>query len=424
MSEVYLADSCDFLGERPRQYALKRFLPELNKNPLLYELFKQEAAIASTLHHPNIVACYEFVRDRADSFMVMEYVSGKEVGVISKNIQHAPLAERIKISLAIGMGVAGALAYVHHKRDSQGMPLKIVHGDISPQNVMVSMEGIVKLYDFGAFNDAYTDSEVVRGNYRYMSPEQKLGQRIDERSDIYSLCLVMLEAIFHDVAHQKSKDSIGYQQIIHERLALFPGVAQFLCRGLHEQCDKRFQSSHEMSQELTSLAHQQGSRDQTSLLKEVLKGLIHYSHVKNRRLMGQNDDRPVIIKMLLLTFMIFLLLALSVFYFAKMFEPKYHYKIPYWTEREVKYGQNGYSNYEKVWPNNGIYPDGQLVFKINPGFQVTIDGQIIGTTPLPNLLLPPGTYVVHIKNQKSSAVALKVLRVYANQKTDLVHNVE
>lgn len=421
---MYLADSCTHLGETSRQYALKRLLPELNKNPQLLDLFKQEAALASTLHHANIVACFEYVRHRTDSFMVMEYIPGKEVGIISKNIQHIPLSERIKISLAIGLGVAHALTYVHHKKDSHGQPLKIVHGDISPQNVMVSMEGIVKLYDFGAFHDAYSDGNVVRGNYRYMSPEQKLGLRIDERSDIYSLCLVMLETIFHNVTHARPKDSKGYQQIIHERLATFPKVAEFLCRGLHEHWDERFLSSNLMSQELATLAHQQDGYDQKYILKEVLKDIAHYPHVKSRRTLNLGEDRPVIIKMLLLTFLIFFLLAVSVFYFAKMFEPKYHYQIPYWSEREVKHGQNNNYGHRNGWPNNTMYPDGQLVFKIYPGYQVVIDGHIIGVTPLPNLLLPPGTYVVQIKNQKSSAVALKVVRVYANQKTDLVHNSE
>ncbi len=178
-------------GGFSRRVAIKRLLPELLGDPGAKELFRDEARIASYLHHGNIVQVIDYgVVDGAE-FLVLEYVDGLDAYRLVRTHGKLP----VPLALYIVGEVAEALTYAHARTDDDGKPLGIVHRDVSAQNVLVSWEGDVKLSDFGialaATRDTHTKTGMVKGKVGYMAPEQLLGRRATSAVDVYSLGITL-----------------------------------------------------------------------------------------------------------------------------------------------------------------------------------------------------------------------------------------
>jgi len=195
MAEVFLAQQRGLEGF-DRRVAVKRILPHLADSPDFVKMFLGEAKLAAQLAHPNIVHIYDFGKVDQDYFIAMEYVDGVHAGQLFK------LAERVPPVLLARMGAdaAAALHHAHELRGPNGKPLALVHRDVSPANLMVSFDGVVKLCDFGiakaaALSDQLTQPGQVKGKYAYMSPEQTVAGTLDGRSDVYSLAIVMWELL-------------------------------------------------------------------------------------------------------------------------------------------------------------------------------------------------------------------------------------
>ena len=199
MAEVFLAQQRGLEGF-DRRVAVKRILPHLADSPDFVKMFLGEAKLAAQLAHPNIVHIYDFGKVEHDYFIAMEFVDGIHAGQIFKV---ADARERMSPTLIarIGADAATALHYAHELRSADGKPLGLVHRDISPANIMVSYDGVVKLCDFGiakaaAFSDAsLTQPGQVKGKYAYMSPEQTVAAPLDGRSDVFSLAIVLWELL-------------------------------------------------------------------------------------------------------------------------------------------------------------------------------------------------------------------------------------
>ncbi len=160
----------------------------------------REAIIHSCLTHPNIVRVFEYFKTKESIFLVMEYVEGRNLRSLTERL--GALGERLPVAeaLFIARELARALAYAHAKTDPRtGKPLDLIHRDISPKNVMISTDGEVKLLDFGiactSVETRSTATGCVRGTLAYMSPEQVRGEEIDQRSDVFSVGLVLLELL-------------------------------------------------------------------------------------------------------------------------------------------------------------------------------------------------------------------------------------
>ena len=192
MGEVFLA-ALQRAGGFEKQVALKCVLPRFVEDSTFKELFEQEARLAAVLNHRNIVQVFDFGYDQRRAWLAMEFVDGVDVkAVYDRLAQPLPLG----ISLNIGISVARALHYAHRAVDPRGQPLHIVHRDVSPQNILLSYEGDIKLADFGLAFAAARDREddgTLKGKYAYMSPEQVKGQALDGRSDQFSLGVVLYE---------------------------------------------------------------------------------------------------------------------------------------------------------------------------------------------------------------------------------------
>jgi serine/threonine-protein kinase len=198
MAEVFLAQQRGLEGF-DRRVAVKRILPHLADSPDFVKMFLGEAKLAAQLTHPNIVHIYDFGKVEHDYFIAMEYVDGIHTGQAFKMDRPA---EKLSPTLVarIGADAATALHYAHELTNPQGQALGLVHRDISPANIMVSYDGVVKLCDFGiakaaAFSDQLTQPGQVKGKYAYMSPEQTIAAPLDGRSDVFSLGIVLWELI-------------------------------------------------------------------------------------------------------------------------------------------------------------------------------------------------------------------------------------
>lgn len=197
MAEIFLArENAD--SQMSRFIVIKRIRSTVAEDNEFVSMFLNEARLAMQLKHPTICHLYEFGFEAGHHFLAMEYVDGATVHKIARKAQ-AIGGVPIPIAITIVSQVAGALNYAHSAKDSRRVPLNIVHRDVSPHNVMVGYDGVVKLLDFGvakaSTQDVLTMAGVVRGKFAYMSPQQCVGEKLDGRSDIFSLGIVLYEIL-------------------------------------------------------------------------------------------------------------------------------------------------------------------------------------------------------------------------------------
>jgi serine/threonine-protein kinase len=182
-----------------RLVVLKLILPHLTEDDEFLSMFEEEARLVFRLSHPNLIKNFELTEIDGRHSLVMEYVQGEDVRRLDKfaRAQGKPLP--VGLVLRIIAEAAAGLDYAHQVRDAQGQPLKLVHRDVSPQNILVGFDGGVKVIDFGVAKAAgsthNTATGVLKGKYPYMSPEQATGQPIDGRSDQFALGVVLWELL-------------------------------------------------------------------------------------------------------------------------------------------------------------------------------------------------------------------------------------
>ena len=195
MAEIYAAETTGE-GSVRRPVVIKRLRPELIADPAAVSQFCDEANLLAALHHPNIVAVHDFGRSQNQYFLAEEYVAGRNLGrIIERRLSSTRRPLPVEIIAHVGCEILKGLEYAHSLRDGDGRPLAIVHRDVSPENVMISALGEVKLLDFGVVKAegrlTKTETGVVKGNVTYMAPEQARGLEVDHRADLYSLALVL-----------------------------------------------------------------------------------------------------------------------------------------------------------------------------------------------------------------------------------------
>ncbi|MAQ13271.1 MAG: hypothetical protein CMN30_00525 [Sandaracinus sp.] len=199
MAEVFKAKSHGVEGFE-KVLVIKRILPELSSNPDFVEMFINEAKIAVTLSHANVVQVFDLGRADETYFIAMEYVAGSDLATVLRRARKYDKPLPIELAVYVIAEVAKGLDYAHRRRDADLQPLHIVHRDVSPQNVLLSYEGEVKLTDFGIAKargsvEDGTAAGVLKGKYAYMAPEQARGREVDARTDLFSLGTVLYEAL-------------------------------------------------------------------------------------------------------------------------------------------------------------------------------------------------------------------------------------
>ena len=194
MAEIFLARIRKMTGFQ-KMVVIKRILPQLAQNTEFVEMFLDEARIAATLEHPSIVQTYDVGVLDENFFIAMEYLHGEDVRSVMRMLRNRNLKLPIEVALHIVISACAGLHYAHEKVGFDGHPLEIVHRDVSPQNIIVTYEGGVKLLDFGIAKASNRLRETrfgtLKGKVPYMSPEQCRGEPLDRRSDIFSLGIML-----------------------------------------------------------------------------------------------------------------------------------------------------------------------------------------------------------------------------------------
>lgn len=210
MAEVFSARALGVDGFE-KVVVVKRLLPELNEQENLVNMFVKEARLAVGLSHGNIVQVLDLGKHKGRHFMVLEHVDGWDLSELLDRMRlqaksdEQPPGAPITVAVHLIAEVARGLDYAHRRKDDRGTPLGIIHCDVSPQNILVSQEGEVKLGDFGIANvrsghfsnlqEPKDGNDVLKGKYPYMAPEQSLGGDVDARADLFSLATVLYELL-------------------------------------------------------------------------------------------------------------------------------------------------------------------------------------------------------------------------------------
>ena len=210
MAEIFKAKAPG-LGGFEKILAIKRLHPRYSQDADFIEMLIDEARITVELSHSNIGQIFDLGKVEDHYFIAMEFIDGRDLYRVMKRLKDRNLAFPMDAAAYVAAEACAGLDYAHRKKDSRGRPLHIVHRDVSPQNVLLSYEGDAKLVDFGIAKAALrayeTESGIIKGKFYYMSPEQARGETLDHRTDIFSLGIVLYEALTGDLLY-KDDDEI------------------------------------------------------------------------------------------------------------------------------------------------------------------------------------------------------------------------
>ena len=275
MGEVWLARRVDPAGVE-KLVVLKRLLSYLTEVPEFSDLFLQEARVTARLSHANIAQLYELIQE-PEPCLVMEFVHGVPLHHVTRALRLASRPFPMAAACRIGAATAAGLHHAHALLDLDGRPLAIVHRDVSPQNLIVSFGGSVKLVDFGiakmARSGHKTATGLLKGKIRYMSPEQTRGERLDGRSDIFALGVVLYELIVGETPFEGATDPEILRRLdagvvrppTAVRADVPPALERALLQALAPQRDGRFADAEEMQRALEAAERECPDRAEADL---------------------------------------------------------------------------------------------------------------------------------------------------------------
>jgi serine/threonine-protein kinase len=286
MAEVFLAMQVGPSGFR-RQVVLKRIHPHLADEPQFLEMFLNEARIAADLSHPNIVHIYDLFQDGPASYVIaMEYVHGETVFGLFRETRQKNLPISYGQIVRIISAVCEALHYAWEEPAPDGCPRRIIHRDVTPSNILVGIDGQVKLADFGIAkamqSEGLTKVATLKGKYGYMSPEQVRCEALDNRSDIFSLGAMLYEMTVGRRLFRRESDLKTLQAILVDPIpppssiaADYPAdLEPIVMRALARNRDDRFPTARAMAEALTEVARRNGWDAEASPLASLVREVV------------------------------------------------------------------------------------------------------------------------------------------------------
>ncbi len=260
MAEVWLALQTGIEGFN-RHVVVKRILPHLAEDPEFVQMFLNEAKIASRFNNPNIAQIYDLGAENGTYYIAMEFIHGEDLGRVMRRAWSSGQWVARHIALRIVADTCSGLYYAHTRTNDQGQPLRVVHRDISPQNILISFDGAVKIVDFGIAKAAdqvsNTKSGAIKGKFAYMAPEQAGGKPLDARTDIFALGLILYE-LMTGVRPLKRDSELATLQAAMEcaidlpsQVAEVPAeIDEVVMRALAKSPDDRYRDAREFQKAL------------------------------------------------------------------------------------------------------------------------------------------------------------------------------
>ncbi|MBC7741767.1 MAG: serine/threonine protein kinase [Bdellovibrionaceae bacterium] len=296
MAEVYLAKSAAANGLN-KFFAIKRILPQYSTNEDFVNMFKEEANVAINLNHSNVVSIFDFGIEKSQFFLVMDYVEGRNLRQIINELKRTNKSFSIDQALFMVKEVAAGLDHAHRCTDSKsGRPLNITHRDMSPQNIMVSFEGEVKVIDFGIAK-AETEQEetkagTLKGKFSYMSPEQAEGLLIDPRTDVFALGIVLWELLANDRLFTGSNEAAILRKVRDCQIpsirkvnpTIPPELERIVMKSLAKDRNVRYQTAANFHRDLNRFLNTQfpdfSTHDFSQFIKDSFKTAVNEGREK------------------------------------------------------------------------------------------------------------------------------------------------
>ncbi len=268
MAEIYL---CNVQGPEgfEKEVVIKRVRAFLASDPAFVQMFIAEARVASRLNHPNLVQIFDFDKHQDTFYLAMEYVHGHSLWDVRRRARERMVPMPPTLVAQIGASVARGLHYAHRLTE-RGVPLGLVHRDVTPHNVLLSFDGAVKLTDFGIAKagNKLTSPGMLKGKFAYMSPEQARGEEVDCRTDLFALGIVLWEMLTGGRLFDGDSDVAVLRAVQQSAIApparLNPDVPAELdaavMRALSRDPAGRFQTAQELERALSQVVMSQARR--------------------------------------------------------------------------------------------------------------------------------------------------------------------
>lgn len=288
-----------------RLVALKIIHEHLSDEQEFVNMFLDEANLAARLNHPNIVHLYELAKEQGELFLAMEYLHGQPLSQLSERVAELGTSLPPDLVAWIGARAAEGLAHAHDLTDDEGKPVGLVHRDISPHNIFVTYDGIVKVVDFGIARAegriAKTALGQLKGKFGYMSPEQALGHAFDHRADLFALGATLWEVALGTRLF-KGQDEVDTLRLVVESnvpaakdlVPDFPDELEAILRkALEPNPEERYSTSAEMARDLRGMIDAEGTKDHKETLATVISELFAEERASQERAITELREQAV-----------------------------------------------------------------------------------------------------------------------------------
>jgi serine/threonine protein kinase len=288
-----------------RMVAIKKILPHVSEDKDFIAMFTDEANITVQLQHSNIGQVYEFAKREDIFFIAMEYISGKDVKGIWSHMRQRKTFIPPELSCFIVQKMAEGLSYAHNKRDNFGNTLGIVHRDVSPQNVLVSWDGEVKVIDFGIAKaedkQSSTRAGTLKGKFAYMSPEQIRGLKLDGRADTFALGVCLYELLTGERGFSAESEFSLLEKVRNVEIKpptmvnrdIPPELERIVFKALAKDRDDRYLDASDLAEDLQRYLLSRGKPPSNNALGEFLRQNFTVDYDKERLRLESYKDIEV-----------------------------------------------------------------------------------------------------------------------------------
>jgi serine/threonine protein kinase len=415
MAEVFLARASWPMGFK-KTLVLKRILPHLAGDPRFVEMFLSEARLASQLSHPHIVQIFEFGEDQGQYFLAMEYIDGPSLHVLIHRARKRGLALPPAVCARLVASACEALAFAHDFADLEtGQPLGLVHRDISPDNILLSRQGNVKVMDFGVAKAAgqyhRTKTGIIKGKLPYMAPEQVRAQPLDRRVDVYALGAVLYELLtgskpFHAPTEAALMRAILFDPLVpavERRPDLPKALQEILHVALAREPERRYPDCTRFQTALEEFILSQGKPVSAHQVARLIVQLSSESgEPPPRKSSGVSVSRGQKRPRWVSTGAVLLLAAGLILGWGVLSWGK---------------GSHRAADPPQALADSLPVGMGAVEFRIRPYATVFLDGVRLGETPLPPIEKPAGQYTVKLVNAELGKTVMRSIQVRVGETT-------